>query len=321
MAFHALLCTRDEDDIIRQSLLGFLEWADAVHVLDTGSVDRTWEVVQEMALRDSRIKPVERRPLWFSDQLRGYLFERVRSAFREGDWILRTDSDEFYHIAPPTFARERLRRSETCVYHQYFDFKLTKGEAARLADRGATEAERTKPIAERRMHYVPSLYAEPRMCRYRARMSWPLTHTFPVNAGFVAQARLPIRHYPNRDPFQMRKRVRLRKAMIEAAVNEGRFSSAHHWRHEDWTANLVADDDPSLRLWSPGRILPDPAYRNHLAPLPKRIVQRLLHAFAVRHLDRHRQSAAMIYQPEDLPDHVQEQMRAALDEDGQLPPG
>jgi hypothetical protein len=283
-------------------------------------VDRTWEVVQEMALVDRRIKPVERRPLWFSDQLRGYLFERVRSDFREGDWILRTDSDEFYHVAPPVFVKERLQSYETCVYHQYFDFKLTKGEAARLAEREAAEAERKRPIAERRIHYVPSLYSEPRMCRYRAQMSWPLTHTFPVNAGFVARARLPIRHYPNRDPFQMRKRVRLRRTMIEAAVNAGRFSSRHHWRHEDWTASLVADDDPALQTWRPGEALPEPANQNHLATLPKRIVQRLLHAFAVRHLDRVRQRSAAIYHPEDLPDLVQEQMRMALDEDVPLPP-
>jgi glycosyltransferase involved in cell wall biosynthesis len=52
MSFIRLLPVRDEAHIIGQSLEHFLQWADAVYVFDTGSVDATWEIVQDDAAKD-----------------------------------------------------------------------------------------------------------------------------------------------------------------------------------------------------------------------------------------------------------------------------
>ena len=40
--FVVLLPLRDEADIIGQCLRHLLEWAGAIYVFDTGSVDETW---------------------------------------------------------------------------------------------------------------------------------------------------------------------------------------------------------------------------------------------------------------------------------------
>lgn len=312
MAFHAILCTRDEDDIIGETLIGFLDWADEIHVFDTGSVDHTWDIVNELASRDSRIRPVERRELWFSDQIRGYCFDKMRNRLRDGDWFLRTDSDEFYHISPPQFVREHLRNIETCVYQEYFDFRLTHEEAHRLLDPATVAVERLSPIAERRIHYTPGNNPEPRMCRYRKNMSWPSTHTFPINAGYVARKRIPVRHYPNRDPLQLQKRMELRRTMINAGINLGRFAAKHHWRELDWRANLIDPSQLGVGIWKPGEELPTVFDQRHLSGKSKRTVQTILHTFAVYGLDRLRAGHGKLYQPDELAPEVQAALRSAL---------
>src|SRR5689334_1976471 len=106
------MVVRDAADILSQTLEHLLTWADTIHVLDTGSVDSTWEIVADSAARDKRVVPVTRSEIYFNDGLRGVLFEIARRIARDGDWFLRTDDDEFYDVPPPTFVREHLTRSE-----------------------------------------------------------------------------------------------------------------------------------------------------------------------------------------------------------------
>src|SRR6266566_8820946 len=114
MKFHALLPVRDEADIIRQCLEQALTWADAIYVFDTGSVDNTWEIVQELATRSRRVIPMRKEPVYFSEtRLRGYMFHVARQHMRQGDWFLRLDGDEFNHIPPQEFVSEGMRKHET----------------------------------------------------------------------------------------------------------------------------------------------------------------------------------------------------------------
>ncbi|MEQ1751412.1 MAG: glycosyltransferase, partial [Prosthecobacter sp.] len=64
MKFHCLLPVRDEADIIGQCLQHLLMWADAIYVFDTGSVDNTWEIVQDFAAKDKRVIPLRKDPVY-----------------------------------------------------------------------------------------------------------------------------------------------------------------------------------------------------------------------------------------------------------------
>ena len=215
MRFHALLPVRDEADIIGECLQHLLTWADAIYVFDTGSVDETWEIVGDLASGDDRVRLLGKDAVYFSEtRLRGWMFHRARRHMAEGDWFLRVDADEFHHIPPPEFVRTRLRRHETIVFHQYYDFRLTAAEVRAWETGKETLDDRARPIAERRRWFTVSPYSEPRLCRYRTTMRWPPTVSFPYNAGYRARARLPIRHYPHRDPVQLERRCRLRAAMM-----------------------------------------------------------------------------------------------------------
>ena len=282
--FVALLPVRDEGDIIRESLGHALTWADRIYVYDTGSIDHTWDVVKEVAKADDRVQPIAREPVYYNEnRVRGLLFNTAREYLRDGDWFLRIDADEFHHIRPQEFVANRLAPGESAVYHQYYDFQLTWSEAGALKSDEAIASERQKPIYERRRHYTVSVYAEPRMCRYRSSMRWPATASFPYNAGLVATERLPIRHYPHRDPNQLSRRCRLRAIMMADKVNQSNWTrpELHHWATDDWRQFVVADDAPDLKVWEPGTELPEVRQFNHLASGGTRVMQRFAYALGL----------------------------------------
>ncbi|WP_394729428.1 glycosyltransferase family 2 protein [Altererythrobacter sp. GH1-8] len=314
--FIALLPVRDEGDIIHQCLSHALTWADAVFVYDTGSVDNTYDTVLDMAKADDRIRPIGSEPTYYNEnRTRGFLFANARETLRDGDWFLRIDADEFHHIRPQDFVANKMRPHEGVAYHQYYDFQLTQREVDRLDTSTAVEVEREIPIEHRRKHYTISVYAEPRLCRYRASMKWPVDVSFPYNAGLVAKERLPIRHYPHRDPKQLARRCTLRAIMMADHMNASnwRHPDAHHWSVADWRQFVIADDAPGLQKWTPGTPLPEPGQINHVAKVPKRFVQESIYRLGLpRVMDMVRGNWNDDALPLPIPEAVQEALAREL---------
>lgn len=312
-AFHSLLAVRDEGDIILQSLAHHLRWADHIHVFDTGSTDGTWEILEEMAVRHPQIHLIGRRPVYFNDtEVRSFVFDQARARMKPGDWVLRCDADEFHHVPPPEFVKSRMRRHETAAYHQYYDFQFTTEDLLAWQSGREGLADRQRPIAERRRFFTVSAEPEPRLFRYRAAMQWPHHASFPVNAGFVAWERLPIRHYPNRDPEQMRARCELRQLMLAYPPSRVTWAAAesHHWGVPDWERFVTGLDTPGLQCWD-GKAPLSISVPEHLPGRAKRLVQRLAHAFVVPWLDPLRPRLAT-GNPHPLPKDVQEKLAARL---------
>jgi glycosyltransferase involved in cell wall biosynthesis len=311
MRFFALLPVRDEADIIDQCLQHVLRWADAIYVFDTGSVDHTWEIVQEFASRDKRVVALRKEPVYFSEtRLRGYMFHIARQQIRDGDWFLRVDADEFHHVSPPEFVKHWMRSHETVAYHQYYDFRLTQSEVDAWERGEETLQDRQRPIEERRRYYTISTYSEPRLCRYRSTMQWPATVSFPYNAGYVARERLPIRHYPHRDPVQLERRCRLRAMMMSDPSHDRR--SFAHWAVDDWRKFITPADLPGLKYWALGTELPRVHYTKHLKPPHMRAIQRLVHALALPVIDRLRPSFPSELEPQPIPPRIVEKLEREL---------
>jgi hypothetical protein len=197
-----------------------------------------------------------------------------------------------------------MSRGETCAYLRWYYFRLTTPELLDYeTGRVGVLEDRKRPILERRRFYKLPAHAEPRMFRYRPMMKWPLGASFPHHAGFVARERLPVRHYPHRDPIQMEKRYALRAAMMRSGSAAG-----PHWNLEDWRKDVIEYDrftglatertapaeglsaarehtTGPLYKWNPGEILPSVSDSSHLSPHPKRLLQRLIHSPVLRFLD------------------------------------
>jgi glycosyltransferase involved in cell wall biosynthesis len=313
--FHCLLPVRDEADIIGQCLAHALKWADAIYVFDTGSVDNTWEIVQDIAARDKRVVPMRKESAYFSEtRLRGYMFHVARERMLDSDWFLRVDADEFHHVPPPEFAGNWMRNHETVAYHQYYNFQLLQSEVDAWNRGDETLRDRQRPIEERRRHYTISRYAEPRLCRYRSTMQWPPTVSFPFNAGFVARERLPIRHYPHRDPVQLERRCRLRAIMMADKENRANWSrpELHHWAERNVEKFITPDDLPGLKYWKQGTELPFVCQTNHLKALPIRVAQRLIHASCLPILDRTHPKFPDDAKPQPIPPEVVAELDRAL---------
>ncbi|MGL5033605.1 MAG: glycosyltransferase family 2 protein [Microcystaceae cyanobacterium] len=307
MKFHALLPIRDEADIIAQCLERLVTWADHITIFDTGSVDDSWEIVQDLASRYSQIIPIRKEAVYFSDtRLRGYLFNLAREQMKDGDWFLRVDADEFHHVLPPEFVKTYLRSNETIAYHQYYDFQFTEQELIAWEKGEENLKSRDQPIEERRRFFTPSYYSEPRLCRYRSTMKWPETVSFPFNAGFVAKERLPIRHYPHRDPVQLARRYKLRAIMMADATNRQNWSrpEQHHWSEADWRKVVISNNNPDLKYWEFNQELPHYQFTNHLKPFPKRLVQRLVHSVFLPLLDNQRPAFSDKAFPQPISDAV-----------------
>lgn len=249
---HALLLVRDEGDIIEHCLEHLLTWAAGVYVLDTGSTDGTWERINERALADPRIIAPQQTTDLFECGMRSRLFDLHRRHFRPGDWIARADADEFYHIDPREFLRDRVAPHEGRVAVLQYLFVLTRPEADAWHEGLESIADRARPIEERRRHYILEPFPELRFFRYRRTMRWFPQRPDPANPGPMAIQRIPVRHYRFRDPPQIRARLKQRQRVAAATPLVGR-----HWANERVHHATLAIDDPRLRFWQPGTPLPD----------------------------------------------------------------
>lgn len=301
MAFFCILPVRDEGDVIEQSLNHHLTWADRIFILDTGSLDNTWEKIQEIAFREKRIKLLGSTPVIFSQSIvRGYMFEEARKEMSHGDWFVRVDADEFYHLPPPQFVKERMSRNETLAFRHYYDFVLTQQEVRNWENGKESTLDRVRPIEERRRWFFMHPYTEPRICRYRENMKWPSNASFPKYAGYAARERIPIRHYSQRDPLQLHTRCRLRFAM-----NSYRDERNISWESENWKHVLLPENDSILRYWAPGTDLPDYFNLSHLQPPHIRILQRAAHSMMLPILDHFAESFPEGLKPASLSEEVQ----------------
>lgn len=322
MRFHGLMLLRDEDDIIAECLAHLTGWCDAIYLYDLGSTDATWDIVNDLARRDSRIVPFRRMPTIYSEDLRCIPFDHYRDRFESGDWVMKLDADEFYEVPPPRFVKEQVSPWESSIFLQWYFFRLTSSEVAGYETGTSIADDRKRSILERRRFYTVSYYSEPRMFKYRRSMKWPAGVTWPYNMGFPARKRIPIRHYPHRDPWQMEKRYRLRHAMTRLKAN------VVHWNVLDWR-NDVYDDrggrggsqrderagmasvsglsDEVLRKWEPGSSLPEFDFTNHLGSRRRRTAQWLVQR-VVPILDLGRRGYQKGHQPAEIPPELNEQI-------------
>ena len=260
MKIIAILVVRDEEDIIELTLTRFSEQFDSVYVYDTGSADTTYEIVQSIAKTKTNIVLVGNSNIFFSDAIRGTIWEITRKHLSDGDWFARVDADEIYHIAPKDFISSFTQPWETIVYCQYYDFQPTADELPFLSILPDLKAE------ERLRHYrVSPFQGEGRLFKYRSSMCWVPGENGPRDPGIIAANKIPVRHYPARSKQQLMKRVILRQIMF--AENPGAWGKPknHHWQL-NFNEFLGQTNDPNLHFWKPDTIFPLANRKDHLPP-------------------------------------------------------
>jgi hypothetical protein len=105
------MLVKNEEDIIASTLRAAAEWSDKLIVLDNGSTDRTWEIVNDMASLHPCIIPFAQDGRPFRIGLRALMFDAFKHEMTDEDWwCIRMDADEFYVESPREFLQNIPKR-------------------------------------------------------------------------------------------------------------------------------------------------------------------------------------------------------------------
>ena len=202
---HAICLVKNEDDIIVQTLNHARRYCDRIFVFDNGSVDRTWEYVQELAKADSGIVPFGQTLEPYARNLRAAIYYEVGPQLSEEDWWLILDADEFLAEDPQPIMRQAIREGADVIRSWQIDFLYTDVDL-RAWEEGKDS--RSQPIMERRLFYLIRTQ-ERRLFRNRRQLSWP-SGNVPEGLGKACRRLVMNRHYRFRDPPQIQKRLQQR---------------------------------------------------------------------------------------------------------------
>jgi glycosyltransferase involved in cell wall biosynthesis len=203
MKLYAMCLVKDEDDIITQTLSYAARYCEKIFVLDNGSSDSTWELVQSLSSTSSQIVPFGRTLEPYRRSLRSVVYYEVRSKLSEDDWWLILDSDEFLAEDPRPVIAQAVREGADVIRAWQVQFRYTY-EDLRAWEEGKDS--RNDWIFHRRRYYLID-WQERRLFRNRRDLHWADGN---VPAGLKKRCRRKIlnRHYRYRDPQQISKRLR-----------------------------------------------------------------------------------------------------------------
>ena len=218
------MVVKDEADIIAASLSDARRWSDKIIVIDNGSTDGTWEIVQQLAATHPQVIPWMRYEGAFHIGLRAKAFKAFRHEMKKGDWWnVRLDADEFYPGDVRAFLAS-VPKHITTVKKESTDFVLTAEDLEALPFDRSFEQNRSLFT-----HSLPIQRKERRFMRHSSLLAWCERWRYPHPWGRVYEKGIPVHHYQYRSPGQMAKRFAVRQQAKAAGCG-----SFHHEQGESW---------------------------------------------------------------------------------------
>lgn len=224
MKIYSLLLVKNEADVIQASLLDACRWSDRIIVIDNGSTDGTWEIIQSLAQTHPQIIPWLQYTGPFHIGLRAKAFRAFRHELTADDWwCVRLDADEFFPGDVRAFLANVPKRFRT-VKKYSTDYILTRKDITEHTFTGNFEQDR-KYIT----HALGVHRQERRFMRHSPCLVWCERWRYPHPWGRVSPTPIPVDHYQFRSPQQMQKRFATR----QQAKQDGCGSFSHE-TGSDW---------------------------------------------------------------------------------------
>lgn len=225
------MLVKNEVDIVGSVLKDAEKWADKIFILDNGSTDGTWKLINSM--KDNVITPWKQDFGEFRRGMRADVFNHFRSLSTEDDWwCYALDADEFYAENPREFLQNVPKRFQW-VFKKSIDYVITKEDVQAYEFSG--DFEKDKKYIQ---YFKIPCWCEGRFFRYRKNLKWDngAGSQYPQHIGVVAPDKIIVKHYQFRSPEQMQKRLDLRNSL--ASKKSGQAFS--HIKQTDWH-ELLAD--------------------------------------------------------------------------------
>jgi glycosyltransferase involved in cell wall biosynthesis len=210
---HCLCIVKDEEDILGEVIEDASRWADNIFIADNGSEDKTLDVIHEMELRFPQVTFLGILEEPFTNEIRGKMFNMVKSVSELGDWWCRLDADEIYIDNPRRFLAE-LPGYVDVVISSAFNFYFTDKDLEKYNEN--PEYFLSFPVGQR-MRYYSNNWSEYRFVKHTRAFDWPPCRGWPRNLYCRAKKRIRLRHYPDRSPCQIVRRLEIRRKAIEEA--------------------------------------------------------------------------------------------------------
>jgi hypothetical protein len=264
------MLVKNEKDIIECSLRDALRWIDKMFILDNGSDDGTWEILNRMAKENDKIVPWKQDFTPYRRIMRTEIFNEFRNCASDGDWWYWADSDEFLVDDPREFLAKVPKKNHV-VFKKSIDYFLTPEDIKEWEFTGDFEIDR-----EHIKYFTEHCWAEIRFFRHRSRLDWAAQDEKPAHIGIWHPTPILIRHYQFRSPTQMQRRLDIRNKIPKDA--EGR--PFRHVKETRWE-QLLKDRNDLVLDAGVEQYRSLPMQRSLREPFLEHIAKRFLHGTGI----------------------------------------
>ncbi len=225
MKIYSLLLVKNEQDIIEANLRAAVKWSDKLIVMDNGSTDETWKIVQNLAIEFPQIIPFSQDNQPFKIGLRAIMFNAFKHELTDEDWwCIRLDADEFFVENPQVFLKEIPKKYKQ-VCKAGIDFCLTHEDIKEYKYQDNFEDNQSKIL-----YYQPYTWAELRFLRHSNKLEWEISNRRPEPCGLTYPIQIKVLHYQFRSPQQMMQRYTVRQQAKADGCGSFRHEKGESWR-------------------------------------------------------------------------------------------